>query len=596
MLKKFLVSLIILLLLIEISGITVNAVNEGIVINKTVTPYKDVTLEDGGGEIVININNFTPKKDANYKFKLEFNELGTQWYDIPQDNIDVHKIAIMLEKSKSDIFNILKISDEAYLTVQEIIGKETNTIIDKQKVDIKLPLSKVFKVSHPASGYNSIDCIYDLDDIYYKYEKVNDEESLEKYLACLKDNEYSRYIEGIYWGYYIDNIIDTLDMDGRCPQDGWEKLTDGVTSTKPSEQGLYFLWIKAPKSENNKELLGCVFSLKTSSIQYLEDQLLELKEKNKELTATVTYTPSISQKEEVTVTIKANKKIKSVDGWTLSEDELTLTKTYTDNATETVKLEDTYGKTIDITIEISNIENEKNKELAATVLYTISSDTTENVTAIIKTNKKVKSVKGWKLLDDGMTLIKTYSNNITETVQLVDEYGKTRKVTVKISNIIKEEPNDEEQEKNKELTATVLSIPSTDTTGSVTAIIKTNKKVKSVSGWTLLDDGMTLIKIYTANTTETVHLVDEYGKTTDVIVKISNIIKEEDNNSNNNNNNNNNSNDNNNNNEKPIDDTTAPSQIPQTGVNVLVTVACFGLLIAVAIFTYKKYNSYKDVK
>ena len=587
MLKKVLVSLIILLLLIEISGITVNAANEKIVINKTVTPYKDVTLEDGGGEIVININNFTPKKDANYKFKLEFNELVTQWYDISQDNIDVHKMTIMLEKSKTDIFNILKITDEAYLTVQEIINEETNTIIDKQKVDIKLPLSKAFKVGHPAGGYNKIDCIYDLDDIYYKYEKVNDEETLEKYLDSFKSIEDAQYIEGVYWGYYMDNVIDTLDMDGKCPQDGWEQLTDGVTSTKPSEEGLYFLWIKVPQSETNKELLGCVFSLKTSSIQYLENQLLELKEKNKELAATVTYAPSMNTEEEVTVTITANKKIKSVNGWTLSEDQMTLTKKYRDNATETIKLEDTYGKTVDITIEISNIENEQNKELTATVLYTISADTTENVTAIIKTNKKVKGVNGWKLLDDGMTLIKTYSDNVTETVQLVDEYGKTRTVTVKISNIIKEDPNDEEQEKNKELTATVLSIPATDTTGSVTTIIKTNKKVKSVSGWTLLDDGMTLIKVYTANTTETVHLVDEYGKTKDVTVKVSNIIND----SNNNNNGNNNDD-----NKKPIDDTTAPSQIPQTGVNVLVTVTCFGLLIAVAIFTYKKYNSYKDVK
>ena len=587
MLKKGLVSLIILLLLIEISGITVNATNTEIVINKTVTPYKDVTLEDGGGEIIININNFTPNENASYKFKLEFNELVTQWYDVPQDNIDVHKMTIMLEKSKADIFNILKISDEAYLTVQEIINEETNTIIDKQKVDIKLPLSKAFKVGHPEDGYNIINCIYDLDDIYYKYEKVNDEETLEKYLDSFKSIEDAQYIEGVYWGYYMDNVIDTLDMDGKCPQDGWEQLTDGVTSTKPSEEGLYFLWIKVPQSETNKELLGCVFSLKTSSIQYLENQLLELKEKNKELAATVTYAPSMNTEEEVTVTITANKKIKSVNGWTLSEDQMTLTKKYRDNATETIKLEDTYGKTVDITIEISNIENEQNKELTATVLYTISADTTENVTAIIKTNKKVKGVNGWKLLDDGMTLIKTYSDNVTETVQLVDEYGKTRTVTVKISNIIKEDPNDEEQEKNKELTATVLSIPATDTTGSVTTIIKTNKKVKSVSGWTLLDDGMTLIKVYTANTTETVHLVDEYGKTKDVTVKVSNIIND----SNNNNNGNNNDD-----NKKPIDDTTAPSQIPQTGVNVLVTVTCFGLLIAVAIFTYKKYNSYKDVK
>ena len=62
---------------------------------------------------------------------------------------------------------------------------------------------------------------------------------------------------------------------------------------------------------------------------------------------------------------------------------------------------------------------------------------TEKVTATIKTNKKVNKVDGWTLSSDGKTLTKTYSENKTETVNLVDEDGLKKGVEVKINNITK---------------------------------------------------------------------------------------------------------------------------------------------------------------
>ncbi len=74
-----------------------------------------------------------------------------------------------------------------------------------------------------------------------------------------------------------------------------------------------------------------------------------------ELTATVTYNPTSTTTGTVTATVKTNKKVNEVDGWTLSTDGKTLTKTYSENKTETVQLKDIDGKTKDVEIKITNI-------------------------------------------------------------------------------------------------------------------------------------------------------------------------------------------------------------------------------------------------
>ena len=74
------------------------------------------------------------------------------------------------------------------------------------------------------------------------------------------------------------------------------------------------------------------------------------------LTATVKYSSTKETTEPVTVTITANKKLTKVNGWTLSSDGKSLTKTYTVNAKESVTLKDEDGKTTTVSVNISNIK------------------------------------------------------------------------------------------------------------------------------------------------------------------------------------------------------------------------------------------------
>ena len=260
--------------------------NDSISIEKTITNY--VSFEsDEGGEINLKISNIQLDKNAKYKYKIKSEEKETEFYEVKSVDADNGIINIEIEKAKSDILSILKTSDEAYLTIQEINTESAvKNIIEDKKIDISLSLSKAFKVGHWNSGYHGIAHTYGINEIYYKYEKVKDEDIIKKYLDYLEG--YDQNKDNIYWGYYVDNLIDKMNIENNIPKDGWKKLQSRDTDTQPSEEGLYFIWIKAQETSENKELTGCVFSKRFEDISVLKKQLEEIQGVKEELTATVT--------------------------------------------------------------------------------------------------------------------------------------------------------------------------------------------------------------------------------------------------------------------------------------------------------------------
>lgn len=234
------------------------------------------------------------------------------------------------------------------------------------------------------------------------------------------------------------------------------------------------------------------------------------------------------------------------------------------NPINTVKIVDYFPQNITENFEFSYVGNPS----VGTASNTIDSESktiTWNIgtlkgdeVATLKYKLKIKDMKNTNLLN------KTIATN--EKVVLTYKDVNSKDYTVELTS----SPKIQLSEVKEELTATVTYNPTTNTTGKVTATIKTNKKVNKVDGWTLSEEGKTLTKTYSENVTETVHLVDVDGMTKDVEVKITNIIKE--------------------------DDTTAGGKIPQTGVNMTITVVSVIAIILVAMICYKKYNSYKDIK
>ena len=152
------------------------------------------------------------------------------------------------------------------------------------------------------------------------------------------------------------------------------------------------------------------------------------------------------------------------------------------------------------------------------------------------------------------------------------------KIELNYTNYLDEEKNVEMTDSPKiqlveikeELIANVSYDPTTETTGSVTATIKTNKKVNNVEGWTLSEDKMTLTKTYYENTTEIVNLVDEDEMTKAVEINITNI-------------------------KHVVDDTIAKGNLPNAGAKVTIILVTAFIILS-SIILMQKYNRFRDIK
>lgn len=147
---------------------------------------------------------------------------------------------------------------------------------------------------------------------------------------------------------------------------------------------------------------------------------------------TITWNIDTLKGEEV-ATLKYRLKIKDM------KNEDILNKTISTNEKIVLTYKDVDAKDYTVTLSSSpKIQlSEVKEELTATVSYDPVTNTTKNVTATIKTNKKVNKVDGWTLSEDQMTLTKVYSNNKEEIVHLIDIDGMTKDVVVKVTNIMK---------------------------------------------------------------------------------------------------------------------------------------------------------------
>ena len=81
---------------------------------------------------------------------------------------------------------------------------------------------------------------------------------------------------------------------------------------------------------------------------------------------------TINNGKAVKVTIQANEELKPIEGWTLSEDRLSISKTFDENQTETIQLSDLAGNIVETTINVQNIEqpgdeNQNNESTTNTI-------------------------------------------------------------------------------------------------------------------------------------------------------------------------------------------------------------------------------------
>ena len=158
---------------------------------------------------------------------------------------------------------------------------------------------------------------------------------------------------------------------------------------------------------------------------------------------TVTYSNNGNPtNEDVTVTIQANEQLQPVEGWSLSDDGMSLTKTYSDNTSETVTVKDLTGNAIEVPVNVTGID-----KLGPTV--TVKNETTEDgVLVTIETNEPIQTPDGWTKVSD-TKYTKLYTENTSEDIIVYDLAGNATKAHVTVSSISKPGTGGSNQDKNQ---------------------------------------------------------------------------------------------------------------------------------------------------
>lgn len=158
---------------------------------------------------------------------------------------------------------------------------------------------------------------------------------------------------------------------------------------------------------------------------------------------TVTYSNNGNPtNKDVTVTIQANEQLQPVEGWTLSDDGMSLTKTYSDNTSETVTVKDLTGNAIEVPVNVTGID-----KLGPTV--TVKNETTEDgVLVTIETNEPIQTPDGWTKVSD-TKYTKLYTENTSEDIIVYDLAGNATKAHVTVSSISKPGTGGSDQDKNQ---------------------------------------------------------------------------------------------------------------------------------------------------
>jgi len=143
---------------------------------------------------------------------------------------------------------------------------------------------------------------------------------------------------------------------------------------KAKENKIILVWIKSDEEvqeveswtrSENKKVLSKEYSENTRELVTVKDKLGNITTIQINVTD-IDAIPAIvevkySTKEEtnnpVIVTLEANERVQKVEGWTLSEDQMKLTKTYEKNTTEKIIIKDLSGNETEVQVKIENIRS-----------------------------------------------------------------------------------------------------------------------------------------------------------------------------------------------------------------------------------------------
>ena len=237
--------------------------------------------------------------------------------------------------------------------------------------------------------------------------------------------------------------------------EGWTLAKDGLSLTKVYNKNM-------EEKIAVKDLAGNITEI-SINVTTVVDKPTEPDIPIENLEVEVKYSTTKLTNQNVDVIIESNVTLKELYGWNLSEDKLTLKKTFVDNYRGNIRVVSESGIEKTVEILINNIDRECP---SVKLEYSTKEETTGKVTVKIKSKEIMQEIEGWILSDDRLTAQKVYSENTEEEVVIKDLAGNETIMKVKISNII-EQKEEEDKEKGTENISVPVQQEKTTTSSTV---------------------------------------------------------------------------------------------------------------------------------
>lgn len=244
--KYFVMVLFASVLLLLISNISNAAAGTDVVATKI--------IENTDGSVDFKLTNINVTEEHQYTWgaskTTEAKDI-TNWYTLSTYNTSKKTAVVNFNVGESSIKKLLKTTDTAWIFIKD---NEDNYIVEGLKVDLKLPVLKAFYLTEDktTTSFRSFSIlpreIYNIRSYYYKFEKITNENIISAYQDAIAKN--------------LDlSTIPSLATLSDAPETGWKAIegnygTSGqYINPKPTEQGLYYIWLKAVDSDS-KVVIG----------------------------------------------------------------------------------------------------------------------------------------------------------------------------------------------------------------------------------------------------------------------------------------------------------------------------------------------------
>lgn len=298
-----------------------------------------------------------------------------------------------------------------------------------------------------------------------------------KSLAIEEINVEYEYIEET--NQVIARIISNVELEDTKPT--WQLSEDRKTYTKIYSGNMkYFTSVQ----DVNGNITSLEIDINQIKIAQLETKYIYDEEKN-----------------EVTVQIISDMELNNTKPtWELSEDKKMYTKVFTSNMEYITPVQDKWGNTIDVNINVTEIE-----KLEIKTEYEYNAETNQVIAKIIS-NINLKDTKStWNLSEDAKTYMKLYNENSAYSTRVESINGEILDIDLNIDKI---------DDKGPEISIDYKY----NRDNTVTIYMKSNEKLEDTKPtWTLSTDKMTYEKIYSTDEEDYYTQVqDIYGNITDV--------------------------------------------------------------------------------